>query len=48
MTREYADNLKLRLKIRDKKRGKLLTSHRYNLLSLLSSDPREFQRELVV
>ncbi len=26
-----------------KKRGKLLTSHRYNLLSLLPSDPGEIQ-----
>ncbi len=30
------------------KKGKLSTSHRYNLLSLLSSDPGEVGRELVV
>ena len=28
--------------------GKLLPSHRYNLLSLLPSGPGEVQRELVV
>ena len=31
-----------------RKKGKLSTSHRYNLLSLLSSDPGEVGRELVV
>lgn len=28
--------------------GKLLSSHRYNLLTLLHSCPGDFQRELVV
>ena len=31
-----------------KKKGKLLISHRYNLLTLLRSRPGEIQRELVV
>ena len=30
------------------KKGKLLISHRYNLLTLLRSRPGEIQRELVV
>ena len=33
---------------RQKKKGKLLISHRYNLLPLLHSCPGGFQRELVV
>lgn len=31
-----------------KKKGRLLTSHRYNCLLLLSSDPGRIQQELVV
>jgi hypothetical protein len=33
---------------RDKKIGRLLTSHRYNRLPLLPSDPGGVQQELVV
>jgi len=32
----------------NKKKGKLLISHRYNYLPLLSSDPGGVQQELVV
>jgi hypothetical protein len=39
--------LRLR-RIRGKKNGRLLTSHRYNHLSLLPSGPGEVQQELVV
>ena len=33
---------------RAQKRGKLITSHRYNLVPLLPSDPGGIPRELVV
>ncbi len=33
---------------RNEKKGKLSTSHRYDLLPLLPSDPGGIQRELVV
>ena len=36
------------LKVYIRKKGKLITSHRYNLLPLLPSGPGGVQRELVV
>ena len=36
------------LKVFERKKGKLNTSHRYNLLPLLPSGPGGIQRELVV
>jgi hypothetical protein len=36
------------LQNKSKKSGRLNTSHRYNRLSLLPSDPGEVQQELVV